>query len=75
MRSTLTPLTILSASVVAMASTSCRTQQRAARPEHRSAATIDTSFRRLCADSLRPTGKGTYGCVMREQVFQLRLVP
>ena len=38
-------------------------------------AVADSSFRQLCADSLKPTGKGTVGCTLRIQVFQLRLFP
>jgi hypothetical protein len=38
-------------------------------------ALADSSFQQLCADSLKPTGKGTVGCTLRIQIFQLRLAP
>lgn len=36
---------------------------------------VDSSFKQLCADSLKPTGKGTVGCLLRIQVFEMRLRP
>ena len=36
---------------------------------------VDSSFQQLCADSLKPTGKGTVGCLLRIQVAPLRLLP